>query len=181
MNAALLWSRCAANRWLNQLSIKWMLITSIYCDQYNNSNACLFVFGFVETQHFCSNPKNGGRWPLKGVKYNCPLFLRSSKLFEKASFWKKQNILNDFEKCFFCFLNRVFQLPLPPKSWYFKGSKMKRLPQEEKFFLTRKKAFFVFLFCFLTKIKSLCLLKCGASYKNWCSNKIHYLSNGFIF
>ena len=48
---------------------------------------------------------------------------------KQHTFWKgfhkKKNLLNDFKKRI-CFLNQVFTLP--PKSWYFKGSKMKRLP-----------------------------------------------------
>ena len=83
------------------------------------------------------------------LKLGTPIFYKKQHTFWKG-FLKKQN-LNDF-------LNRVFHLPLPPMSWYFKGSKMKRLDLRSKMLHNEKIKPFCFLFFFLTLLKMCCFL-----------------------
>ena len=95
--------------------------------------------------------------------------LRYPHLFykEKHTFWKglrKQNLLNDFKKAFFFFLNRVFQLPLPLDLDILREPKWKGFFKKQNA-SQREKSIFSFLFSFLTKIKRLCFLKCAGSYK----------------
>ena len=92
----------------------------LFCRK-NAASPLSWIFFQEYLRIFLTNPYPPTKWRHSYILfYKNALItdLRYPHLFykKKHTFWKglrKQNLLNDFKKAFFFFLNRVFQLPLP--------------------------------------------------------------------